>query len=190
MFLKFIIFIWFIFFARGWLPVLYISTCWFFPTKTNITNSLEMKLCLYNVFWWVSFPLKLVMWSHQEYEAPSYICKFGRNFFHVKSNRNSERLLSKQGQMILNFLLKFGKFNREFPNWFLEEKTMEQKSLVRNFGKFAWVCHARLVSFPDIPETFFPLATGKFRKFKQGSLVEGKALSAWSISNTRIWLVL
>lgn len=37
------------------------------------------------MFSWVSFPLKLVMWSHQEYASPSYICKFGRSFFHVKS---------------------------------------------------------------------------------------------------------
>lgn len=78
--------------------------------------------------------------------------------------------------------------NFQTDSW--RKKTMEQKFLIRNFGKFVWVYPARLASSPDIlPETSFPLATGKFRKFKQESLVERKALSAWSISNTRIWLV-
>lgn len=111
-------------------------------------------------------------------------------FFMLNQIDTQSAFFRNEGKWFWTSLKKFGKFNREFPNWFLEEKTMEQKFLVRNFGKFAWVYPARLASSPDIlPETSFPLATGKFRKFKQESLVERKALSAWSISNTRIWLV-
>lgn len=79
---------------------------------------------------------------------------------------------------------------------FLKKKNKKQQrknSITEISGKkFSkmWVCFVRLSSFPEIPGNFLSLATGKFRKFKPESLVERKALSARSIANTHIWMVL